>query len=71
MIVLDAPLVVAVQPLVATVRRRRVIEVLPDGEIDLTGLGAGVVTLRLLDKSGRRARFVLELPDEVRVDQRK
>lgn len=64
MILVDAPIA-------APVRRRRVIEVLPDGEIQLTGLAVGTVTLRLLEKSGRRARFVLELPDEVRVDQRK
>lgn len=64
-------MIVINSPVPAPVLRRQVIEMVADGELTLTSASGETVTLRLVEKSGRRARLVFELPDEIRIDQRK
>jgi hypothetical protein len=56
-------LVVATPP----VRRRAVVEVRVDHELSLVDASGVEIVVRLLEKSGKKARLLLVLPDGVRI----
>jgi hypothetical protein len=51
-------------------RRRHVIEVHLEEKIHLVGADGTQFVVRLLEKSGRKARLLLELPDGVQVSKK-
>jgi hypothetical protein len=48
--------------------RRRVVEIRQGEEIVLTGVSVHSVRFRLIEKSGKKARVVVEAPDDVKID---
>jgi len=61
---MSAVVVVAVLP----PPRRRVVEIRQGEEIRLTGVSAAAVVFRLIEKSGKKARVLVEAPDDVKID---
>lgn len=53
---------------VVPVVRRRVIEVGRDGIIVFVDLDGHEIRLTLLEKSGKKARLLIEAPDQVKID---
>jgi hypothetical protein len=55
---------------IVPVLRRRVIELRHGEHIVLTGGSVAQVVIRLIEKSGKKARLLVEAPDDVKIDTR-
>jgi hypothetical protein len=56
------------EAVIVAVMRRRVIELRQGEHIVLTGGSVAQVVVHLIEKSGKRARLLVEAPDDVKID---